>query len=124
MQNFSTKPTRLPEELGMYVDELRKRFSSISEVWLLKPKPNAETSRCAWEFLAFASEEALLALRKDRTVHRDDVHFMVVTDGDRFESAWGSPSAGRLSDIAWQPLDIHSATYLDGSTERRAVRVR
>lgn len=126
MQNLSTKPTRLPEELGMYVDELRKRCSSIAEVWLLDPQPNARTSRCAsWQFMVFGNKDTLRALRKDATLHRRDVQFIVVTDGDRFESAWGNPRAGRLSEIAWQPLSLHSATYLAAeSAEKTAVRVR
>jgi len=126
MPNISTRPTQLPEELGMYVDGLRKRYPSLDEVWLLGPRVNEEEKRGSdWDLLAFGDAHALAAIRSDRSVHRDDLNFMVVTDGDRFEKAWGDPEPGRLADLQWRREDPHSATYVAQEGDREAaVRVR
>lgn len=111
----------------MYVDTLRQRHASIDEVWVLaqKPSDDAGQRRGEWELLAFADASTLSALKRDGSVHRGDVNLMVVTDGDRFESAWGRRRSGRLSDIGWRLENLHSATYLvGGSTRESAVRVR
>lgn len=110
----------------MYVDTLRQRHVSIDEVWVLGPKANDEAKRRGeWQLLAFADASTLAALRRDGSVHRGDVSFMVVTDGDRFESAWGTQRSGRLSDIEWRLENPHVATYTtDRSTRESAVRVR
>ena len=126
MPNISSKPTQLPEELGMYVDTLRQRHEAIREVWVLGPKTSDETGRRGeWDLLAFADERTLSALERDESVHRDDVSFLVVIDGERFASAFGRPRSGRLSDIEWRLENMHSASYVaEGSTRERAVRVR
>ncbi|MFS8607860.1 MAG: hypothetical protein LOD94_07700 [Gammaproteobacteria bacterium] len=125
-QNISNKPTQLPEELGMYVDALRQRHSAIDEVWVLASKESESAKRGGkWNLLAFADSSTLTALEADESVHRDDVNLIVVTDGDRFENAWGSRSRGRLSDIDWRREDMHTASYIAAASKREcAVRVR
>lgn len=126
MPNISTKPTQLPEELGMYIDELRQRHPSIDEVWLLRHRGHGADGRTGeWDLLAFGDGEALSALRRDESLHRGDVNLLVVTDGDRFEPAWGSVLSGSLSEMRWRLEDLHSATYAAGeSSTATAVRVR
>jgi hypothetical protein len=126
MRNVFTRPIQLPEELGMYVDMLRKAHPSIEEIWLLGPRVNGEDERgSGWELLAFADEAALAALRENQSVHRSDVHLSIVTDKDRFERAWGAPEHGRLSSIRWRVEDLHTATYArHGAARQAAVRVR
>lgn len=129
MPNISTKPTLLPEDLGMYVDTLRKRYRSIDEVWVLGPRAEEPQNRDAdWEILAFADLDALQGIRNDPSLHRDDLNLMVVTDGSRFERAWGNPQPGSLSDIEWRREDPYSASYVarreDGASAGRAVALR
>lgn len=123
---ISTKPVQLPEELGMYVDRLRQRIPQIDEVWLLGPRVNDDEHRGHdWDLLAFADESALEAMRADASLHRDDLHLNVVTDGDRFEPAWGSGRPGRLTELDWRVEDLHSASYASDASQRKtAVRVR
>jgi hypothetical protein len=110
----------------MYVDALRKEYSSIDEVWLMGPRVNApETRGKEWDLLAFADTEVLEAIRDDRQWHREDLCLLVVVDGDRYQSAWGESCAGRLSEIDWRLLDAQAATYLgaaDGTLDSRASR--
>src|SRR5690606_7551183 len=99
---------------------------SIEEIWLLGSRANDADERGRhWDLLAFADRDALTAIRANRSIHRKDVHLMIVTDGDCFERAWGSPERGRLSSIRWRVEDLHTATYAkDGATGEAAVRVR
>jgi hypothetical protein len=126
MRNIVNRPIQLPEELGMYVDSLRKRYPSIEEVWLLGPRANAVESRGSeWDLLAFGDAATLAAIRADASVHRDDLNFMIVTDGDSFERAWGPPERRRLSAIEWRLEDLHSASYRASNASRAfALRVR
>jgi len=126
MPNISTRPTQLPEELGMYVDALRKKCPAIDQVWLLGPRANDPESRGTdWDLLLFADARVLREVRSDASWRRGDLNLMIVTDGDRFESAWGEP-AGSLAAMQWRLDDPQSATYLDGAgdSENRAAAVR
>lgn len=134
MPNISTKPTQLPEEIGMYVDALRQARPEIDEVWLMGPRVNADESRGAvWDLLLFANRRALETLRSDAQWRRPDVDLFVVVDGDHFESAWGAAAAGTLKDLDWRLEEPHAATYIDkrspvrsdaGGDRATAVRVR
>lgn len=126
MPLITTKPMQLPEDIGMYVDALRKKHPAIGEVWLLGPRVNAEESRGEqWDLLAFADDKVLAAVRGDPASRRDDVRLSVVVDGDRFEAAWGDGKSGRLSDMGWRVEDLHNASYASGAAARAsAVRVR
>ena len=123
---INVKPAQLPEELGMYVDDLRKRMPQIDEVWLLGPRVNDEENRGSdWDLLAFADEAALRSIRSDPSLHREDLHLSVVTDGDRYRPAWGDGGEGRLADLDWRVEDLHVARYTRPSGRREtAVRVR
>lgn len=132
MPNISTKPTQLPEDLGMYVDVLRERYRSLHEVWVLGPRVNEPDHRnVEWDLLVFGDAEALHGIRSDASLHRDDVNLMVVVDGSRFEKAWGDAQARSLSDIEWRREDAYSASYAgraegagEAGARASAVRVR
>jgi hypothetical protein len=116
---------RLPEDLGMYLDELRARFDSIEEVWLIGPRVDADDAREApWEFLLFADVELLEALRRDSSWWRDGTAAAVVTDGERVEPAWGSAPAGSLQDWQWRLASPRSARYAKHGAGLLAVRIR
>ena len=89
-------PAQLPEDVGMWLDKLRRDFPAVGEVWTLG-QIEASAGELAWELLLFADRSTLEALRKGAS-SRDDVRLAVVTDGDCFESVWGDPKPGRLSD--------------------------
>lgn len=136
MPTIVSKSTQLPEEIGMYVDGLRKACPAIEEVWLVGPRVNEPEHRGSdWELVAFADRRVLDAVRADRSWQRPDVSLLVVVDGDRYEKAWGGSESGSLSRLDWRLEDPHTATYVDGGAARRdgtdaarrrssAVRVR
>jgi hypothetical protein len=121
MQGIVTKPAQLPEELGMYLDRVRKLCPSIEQVWALGPRVNdAEARHTSWELLAFGDSSALETIRADRGLERDDLVLLVVTDGDRYENAWGDPRPGRLSEVEWHLDDPHTASYVEPIGAARA----
>jgi hypothetical protein len=134
MPLITSKPVQLPEELGMYVDALRKQYSTIAEVWLLDPQTKAgEAPRKRWELLMFADAEVLDALRSDPTWYRDHVRLRIVVDGESFETPFGEPRSGRLSEMKWRLEDLQKASYVDTApdteraaqeSQRSALRVR
>src|ERR1700740_1159053 len=64
------------------------------------------------ELLAFADLETLRHLRVCEDLHRADVGFLVVTDGDGFESAWGPCQlSGSLARLAWRQVSADEAYY-------------
>lgn len=128
MPLITSKPVQLPEDIGMYVDALRKEFSAIGDVWLLNADSSGSETRGRWDLLAFADRKVLDAIRSNPSLQRDDVKMLVAVDGDRFEAAWGAAESGRLSDLGWRVEDLHNASYSPsaaGTDERvTAHRVR
>lgn len=109
----------------MFVDALRQRYEAIDQVWLLGHRMSDDEHGGEWTLLAFADASTLRELRRDPSVHRDDLNLFVVTDGNRFEQAWGEPVAGELEALGWQLEDPHSATFrTNASGTETAVRVR
>lgn len=106
------KPAQLPEEIGMYVDELRRQCPSLEEVWALGPRVSTTDPDASWDLLAFGDVAALETVRRNRSLHRDDVTLVIVTDGDSFETAWGEDRRrGRLTALGWRLEDPQTASY-------------
>ena len=64
------------------------------------------------ELLAFADAATLERLRRCEYLHRADIEFLVVVDGDLFESAWGPRKlSGSLARWAWRQISPHEAYY-------------
>jgi len=122
---------QLPEDIGMYVDQLRRDYPAIDQIWLLG-QHTAPTGDTFFELLLFGDRASLATLRADTTWQRADIKLVVVTDDDRFESVWGDPEAGSLSESGWRLEDPTSARFhaplarepLDGSVAAVASRVR
>jgi hypothetical protein len=81
--------------------------------------------------LVFADERTLERLRKTAELHRPDLDVLVVTDGDRFETAWGPCKlSGSLARWAWQQVSPDEAYYDESrwadalGKPGRVVRVR
>jgi hypothetical protein len=73
-----------------------------------QPAPTA----VQYELLAFADKATLQRLRRSENLQRADVEFLVVIDGDVFESAWGPRKlSGSLARWAWRQISPHEAYY-------------
>jgi len=100
-----------------YISELVAAYPSIREAWLFGSRANGYAKpESDWDFLAFADEPTLTALRGDLRFHRPGIDLMIVTDGDQFESPWIEGSRvdhGELSkDWRWNRRSATTATYL------------
>ena len=103
----------------------------IRDVWLIGQDENTpDSAGPRWELLAFADSTTLQRLRKANDLHRADVDVLVVTDGDRFENAWGQHRlSGSLVRWAWRRAVDGEAFYNEarwaGEPEQgEVVRVR
>ena len=82
------------------------------------------------ELVAFADDATLRYLRDAQSLRRRDARLLVVTDGNRFESAWGdTPGAGSMLQWNWRQANEHEAYYFEtrwhGPLADRAVeRIR
>lgn len=89
----------------------------MRSIWLIGPRANGspDASKSAdWDLVAFADVLTLQRLRKAADLHREDVHFRVVTDGDRFEVAWGKlQSFGSLIHWGWRQATETEAYYTE-----------
>src|SRR5512134_2584174 len=85
----------------------------ISALWSIDHEPDE-----SWpgldhiRLLAFADATTLARLRRSQYLHRPDVEFLVVVDGDAFASAWGAGNlSGSLARWAWRQTSAREAYY-------------
>ena len=104
----------------------------IRAVWSLDHEPGGPWSdEGPCRLLAFANASVLKCLQASDDLHRADIEFLVVVDGDEFASAWGpSNLSGSLARWAWRQTATDEAYYdesrwaeRDGGS-RAVVRVR
>jgi hypothetical protein len=131
MAGGQSPSAQLPEDVGMYVDKLRRGCPAIDQIWLLG-QHKTPAGDAFFDLLLFGDRASLSTLRADTTLQRADVKLVVVTDDDRFESVWGDPETGSLSESGWRLEGPTSARFhaplarepLDGSVSAVAARVR
>lgn len=83
----------LAPEIDRWLQNLLCITSGIIEIWFIGSRANG-TSRpdSDWDFLAFANPSVLEFLAAETDLQRPDIDFLVSTDGDNFQSAWGKLS--------------------------------
>jgi hypothetical protein len=119
--------------ITLYLDQLTERCPDIRSVWEIGARADDEVlGTCApfgWDLIAFADEDTLQQLRAATDLHRGDVRLRVVTDGNRFEPAWGDAAlSGSLSTWGWKRVSEREAFYAEAGVEplrprQRAVRL-
>ena len=106
--------------------------ADMGPVWSLGHAPGEPWTRFAqYRLLGFADAATLRRLRASEHLHRSDIEFLVVVDGDRFASAWGPrDSCGSLAQCAWRQTASNEAHYDESrwaqgnAGDRAVVRVR
>lgn len=103
----------MSEVLSAWLDSVRKRCPEIKDVWLIGSRANdEERADSDWDFIAFGSEAIWHCLNKATELHREDVDFLVVKNGDDFQAAWGeTDKGGSLSRWQWKQLSQTEAEY-------------
>jgi hypothetical protein len=121
----------MSKEITEFISRLLQCCLDLRHVWLIaQDRAAAAASVPRWELLAFANDETLERLRRTDALHRDDIDVMVVTDGDRFENAWGPRQlSGSLARWGWRQAAAAEAYYDEAkwagdSSDGNVVRVR
>jgi hypothetical protein len=101
-----------------FVYALAACYPAIRSVWLIgenaSPTDAGDAAASPWQLMAFANRHTLIGLKSSTGLHRRDVRLSVVTDGNRFEGAWGAAAdAGSLTDANWVESNRGEAFYSD-----------
>ena len=121
------------EPLLAFVSQIVQRFPAVRSIWLMGPAATAAApsgaapAPVAWNLVAFATPFTAQRVRKATDLHRSDVVLRVVTDGDRFEIAWGALRGfGSLMSLDWIQASSAEAHYnetsWEGAAKKREVR--
>jgi hypothetical protein len=104
----------MTDGLAPFLGQILARCAFLRSLWLIGARADGEPQAgpFAWDILGFGDARTLDQLRRATELHRPDVLFRVVLDGDRFQVAWGPAQAyGSLFDWAWQPAGAAEAYY-------------
>jgi hypothetical protein len=132
----------LPDSVSTHSSCVVNRCPGIAEIWLVGSRANlTQRDDSDWDFLLFADEDTLSALRAAPELARDDFDLLVVIDGDRFESPWqrmdtpGKFKRGRLANYLgpdgievvtweWSRISEAEAEYIGEELKpQRALRI-
>jgi predicted nucleotidyltransferase len=132
----------LDANIASHLATVCARHPAITELWLLGSRANGNAKADSdWDVLAFADEPTLTALRAKPELKRADVDFLVVVDGDRFESPWwrldkprkykkgrlkshDAPDGSEVCGWEWERVSDSEARYTGGGFEPfRAFRI-
>jgi hypothetical protein len=111
--------------ISVFVGQLVDRFPAMRSIWMIGNRANGEALDSPgpfdWDLVAFADTPTLHRLRKATDLHRVDVLLRVVTDGDRFEVAWGKLRvSGSLFQWDWCQANGKEAYYSEARWKGRA----
>jgi hypothetical protein len=102
-----------PPDLNQCLSDVLQREPAIKELWFIGSRANGtQRPDSDWDFLAFGTIAVLESLRSFPELDRRDVDFLVVTDDDHFESAWGKNKTGSLLIWHWSKFQTNKASYL------------
>ena len=112
----SRGPEASGRAISLFADQLAGRFPTIRSIWAIGSRADGgildAPGPFEWDLVAFADAATLRALRRATDLHRADVLLRVVTDGDRFEVAWGRPHiCGSLFQWDWREATEREAYY-------------
>lgn len=95
------------------LEGLLASFLDIRAVWRIGLDPDsAEAAPARLTLLVFADAPTLQRLHKYKEPRLAGMELLVVTDGDVFESAWGSRRlSGSLARCAWRQHTVSEAFY-------------
>jgi len=102
--------------ISLFISQLADRCPAMQSIWMIGARANRDVTDSPgpfhWDLVAFADIASLCYLRKAQDLHRADVLLRVVTDGDRFEIAWGdSHTSGSLCRWGWRQATQTEAYY-------------
>ncbi|HUQ26350.1 MAG TPA: hypothetical protein VM140_11825 [Burkholderiales bacterium] len=108
-------------ELDSFISRVLACSLDIRSLWSIDHSPEEPCLATApYQLLAFADLATLQALRRATDLHHEELNFLVVIDGDRFESAWGACKvSGSLARWAWRYVSSDEAYYDESRWDAR-----
>ena len=124
MLHLQTTPRGVPTartELDSFISRVLACSLDIRSLWSIDHSPEEPCLATApYRLLAFADLGTLQALRRATDLHHEELSFLVVIDGDSFESAWGaSKVSGTLARWAWRYVSTDEAYYDEARWDSR-----
>lgn len=117
--------TEISDIISLWLEPVHNRFPSLGSIWLIGSRANNMARPDSdWDFVAFGSELLLNRISASKDLHRSDVDFLVVFNGNDFRAAWGETSKqGALSEWQWKELGENRAEYLEAKWSEENKRV-
>jgi len=111
----------LEPKLGRLVKQVAALSPGLTSTWLIGSRANGTaTASSDWDFIAFGTEATLKFLRTAAHLHDRQVDFLVVTNGEDFQAAWGAlGKRGSLSEWSWMALSNTEAKYMQSKQVER-----
>jgi hypothetical protein len=111
--------------ISRFVNQLAYRCPAMRSIWRIGELADRDAMDSPrpfdWELVAFADLATLHYLRNAADLHRADVLLRLVTDGDRFEIAWGAlERSGSLVSWGWRRATKVEAYYSEARWARPA----
>jgi hypothetical protein len=106
--------------IGSFIGEVLTSCPLLRAIWRVGQPASGKAGlspSVLWDLIAFGDPEVLHQLRHATHLHRRNVHLRVVTNGDRFESAWGAEQSGSLTKWEWAQTSASEAYYTDFAAE-------
>lgn len=102
-------------EIASWLAELKTRCPSIQSVWLIGSRANKSAHAASdWDFIAFGNSQSSIEIESSSELHRLDVDFLLVVNGNDFSNAWGiRDKRGTLSSWEWILMSNTHAEYTE-----------
>ena len=101
-------------DIGFFIGDVLTSCPLLRAIWRVGQLASGKADLSpafVWDLIVFGDRPALQRLQEAAHIHRKDVRLCVVTDGDRFRSAWGIVQDGSLSRWEWAPANAGEAFY-------------
>jgi hypothetical protein len=114
MNSMFSRQSMLTADMKMYLRQLIGLSPGLRQIWLFGSRANL-TGRAEsdWDYLAHGTANCLSEISALPDLHRQDVDFLVSSDGENFVNAWGDRN--KLLDrvtLRWQQLSEDAAEYI------------
>ena len=101
-------------DISCFIGDVLTNCPLLRAIWRVGQLANGKADLSPtfiWDLIVFGDHRALRRLQETVYLHREDVRLCVVTDGDRFQSAWGTVQDGSLARWEWTPANAGEAFY-------------
>lgn len=108
----------MDENIDDYLGSLAAACGGVESIWLIGSRANGTArTNSDWDLIAFGNSTVLACLKAHTELHRFDIDFLVVTNGDDFQNAWGDRNkSGSLSRWEWRQLSDTRAEYTESKS--------